>query len=232
MLSISISAFLLGLLHSLEPDHMVMLSTILAKYKNSFRSLLMGIFWGLGHALMVILFAIILFYIKNLLPENIFIIFEFLVAILLLYSGFNLVKSSLSRKNISQTNHNHNHPHDYFQISKIENKNNIKNNTENIKKNTFSFLSGSIQGLAGSGTIIALLFAGFANLSQLLNGVIFFGLGTIISMAIFSFILSFSLNYCAHCRFSGLKYLNHFFPICIGFLAMIFGFYKIVNVIF
>ena len=222
MLSISISAFLLGLLHSLEPDHIVMISTILAKYKNSFRSMLMGMFWGLGHALMVILFAIILFYIKNLLPENIFIIFEFLVAILLLYSGFNLLKFALSKKNISQTNHNHNHQHNYFQTSK----------TENIKKNIFSFLSGSMQGLAGSGTIIALLFGGLSNLSQLLNGVILFGLGTIISMAIFSFILSLSLNYCAHCRFPGLKYLNHFFPIGIGFLAMIFGFYKIVNIFF
>jgi len=230
MLSISISAFLLGLLHSLEPDHIVMISTILAKYKNSFRSMLMGMFWGLGHALMVILFAIILFYIKNLLPENIFIIFEFLVVILLLYSGFDLVKSVFLKKNISQIHHNHNHDnqHNYFQIPKTEN----KNNTEDIKKNTFSFFIGSIQGLAGSGTIIALLFAGFFNLSQLLNGVIFFGLGTIISMAIFSFILSLSLNYCAHCRFPCLKYLNQFFPIGIGFLAMIFGFYKIVNFIF
>ena len=38
----------LGLKHSLDPDHVVAVSTIVSEYRNPLRSFWIGISWGLG----------------------------------------------------------------------------------------------------------------------------------------------------------------------------------------
>lgn len=43
--------FLLGVRHAMDPDHVLAVSTIASEQRNFVRSSMVGVFWGLGHAL-------------------------------------------------------------------------------------------------------------------------------------------------------------------------------------
>jgi ABC-type nickel/cobalt efflux system permease component RcnA len=209
MLPIFLSAFALGFLHSLEPDHIVAVSTIVARCKNLFHSILAGILWGVGHALVIILASLLIFYAKGVLSENIFTVFEFFVGVMLVYLGYRLLRSTIGKNNKNLDSHSHDH-------------------SINEEKPITSLLVGSLHGLAGSGAIIALFFSEFSSLSQSLISVLSFGFGNIVSMALASLFLGFSLHYYRLGRFG---YLERGLQGMIGSCAIIFGVYKMLEVV-
>ena len=50
--------FVLGLRHALDADHIVAVSTVLAERPSLRASSAVGLFWGLGHTLMLLLVGI------------------------------------------------------------------------------------------------------------------------------------------------------------------------------
>lgn len=213
MLPILLSAFLLGLLHSLEPDHIVAVSTIVAKCKNLTHSILTGVFWGFGHAFTITLTAAAIFYAKIIVSETIFVSFEFLVGVMLVYLGYRLIKNTLSKK--ENLVHNHTHSHDTLSAGEKE-------------KPMTSLFVGSLHGLAGSGAIIALLLSGFSSLNQSLASVLSFALGNIVSMACVSLLLGLSLHYYRLGRFG---YLEKYLRVIVGSSAIILGIYKMIKIV-
>jgi high-affinity nickel permease len=208
MLSIVLPALALGLLHSLEPDHIVAVSTIVARCKNVVSSVFAGVFWGVGHASVIILASLAVFYTKGFVSGNILAVFEFFVGVMLVYLGVRLAKSALAPE--SSPIHDHSHDHSTTQ------------------KPVISLLIGSLHGLAGSGAVIALFFSDFSSITQSLVSVVSFGIGTIISMALASSFLGLSLHYYRLGRFGSLeKYVQ----IGIGSVAILLGIYKMIGIV-
>ena len=79
-----ISALLLGIIlgfsHSTDGDHVIAVSTMAKDYKNIFKSLWIGVSWGLGHSTPLIILGTLILILKEGLMniyESISIYFEF-----------------------------------------------------------------------------------------------------------------------------------------------------------
>ena len=72
---------LLGLKHSLDPDHVVAVSTIVSEYRNPLRSFWVGISWGLGHTTTLFLIGIFIIALRLTIPDRMALLLEFGVGI-------------------------------------------------------------------------------------------------------------------------------------------------------
>ncbi len=79
--------FLLGMRHSLDPDHVVAVSTIVSRQRSIRHAAIIGILWGVGHTLTIFLVgaAIILF--GLVIPPRLGLLMEFSVALMLILLG-------------------------------------------------------------------------------------------------------------------------------------------------
>jgi len=79
---------LLGLKHSLDPDHVVAVSTIVSEYRNPLRSFWVGISWGLGHTTTLLLIGVVIIALRLTIPERMALLFEFFVGVMLVVYTF------------------------------------------------------------------------------------------------------------------------------------------------
>src|SRR6266481_250965 len=86
-LSIMAVGFFLGMRHATDPDHVIAVTTIVARQRSLTRAALTGAFWGLGHTLTIFVVgaAIILF--DVVIPARIGLSMEFSVALMLIFLG-------------------------------------------------------------------------------------------------------------------------------------------------
>ena len=79
--------FFLGMRHATDPDHVVAVSTIVSREKSIARAGWIGIFWGVGHTLTIVVVgaAIILF--GFVIPPRLGLALEFSVALMLILLG-------------------------------------------------------------------------------------------------------------------------------------------------
>jgi high-affinity nickel-transport protein len=112
--------FFLGMRHATDPDHVVAVSTIVSREKSIVRAGWIGLLWGAGHTLTILVVgaAIILFGI--VIPPRVGLALEFSVALMLIFLGvLNLTGAMrwISEKfspahPCLQVHHSHVHVHD------------------------------------------------------------------------------------------------------------------------
>src|SRR5213594_2970714 len=82
---------LLGMRHALEPDHLAAVSTLIARERSGYRAALLGVWWGLGHTLSLLLVGAALVILRAEMPASVSDVFEFLVALMLITLGLRAV---------------------------------------------------------------------------------------------------------------------------------------------
>ena len=92
---------LLGLRHSLDPDHVVAVSTIVGEYKNPLKSFWVGVSWGLGHTTTLLLIGIVIITLRLTIPDRMSLLLEFFVGIMLVGLGAQVVYGFWKRRCIS-----------------------------------------------------------------------------------------------------------------------------------
>lgn len=87
LLSIIALGFFLGMQHATDPDHVIAVTTIVARYKKISHAALIGAFWGVGHTLTILVVGsgIILF--GWVIPARIGLSMEFSVGLMLILLG-------------------------------------------------------------------------------------------------------------------------------------------------
>jgi high-affinity nickel-transport protein len=91
LISIIALGFFLGMRHATDPDHVIAVTTIVARYRKISHAAVIGAFWGVGHTLTILLVGsgIILF--GWVIPKRVGLSMEFSVALMLILLGvFNL----------------------------------------------------------------------------------------------------------------------------------------------
>src|SRR5579862_3991965 len=78
---------LLGMRHALEPDHLAAVSTLVGAERSSRRAALLGLWWGLGHTLSLVVVGAVLVALRAEMPERVSDLFEFVVALMLIGLG-------------------------------------------------------------------------------------------------------------------------------------------------
>ncbi len=169
-----VTGLFLGIQHSLEPDHVAAVSTLVTRNKSLKRSALMGAIWGLGHTSTILIVGVVVLLFKISIPDFLSQIFEFCVGIVLVYLGAVLLKQvfvdrlHIHKHRHGKTEHIHLHTHK------------VSHYHDHLHK---PFLVGMLHGLAGSGGVMLLIVASMDSVSQGLTLVVMFGIGSILGMA-------------------------------------------------
>jgi len=223
---IIIAGLMIGLLHAFEPDHLSAVSTQLLNNNNtseskkrSLRNLtvissLRGALWGMGHTSSIILMGLLIAGLSLNIPENFFISAEVVVGFMLIVLGILTVanKSLLKQKHTHPHKHSdkivHTHPHTH---------------NEDHKHSHKSYLIGCVHGIAGSGSLVALIAATMNGFDMMMYFLILFGIGSIIGMTAASGVMGLPFIF-----FSKISSVTKYLRYVIASITFIIGF----NIIF
>lgn len=222
--------FVLGLKHALDADHIVAVSTIVSQHQSLWRSSLIGTFWGVGHTMSLLLVGLIVISLRLTIPERIALSLEFVVAVMLIVLGANLLRQCF------QLNlHDHPHPHRHGHVTEqhthlhvhIPGAHHHEGHSafKNMKR---PLVVGMIHGLAGSAALMLLVLTTIPSPLLGLAYIGVFGIGSVVGMLMMSSVISLPFVWTAR-RFSrlnqGIKVTAAVFSTAFGlFLAWHIGF--------
>ena len=173
--------FLLGIKHALDADHIAAVSTIVARNKSIKESSLLGMFWGFGHTIALLVMGLIILLLKITIPEKVALSFEIIVGIMLVILGISVMmqiikdKIHIHKHKHRKDSHFHFHSHRY-----------IKNHSHTHK----SLYIGILHGLAGSAVLSLLVLSTINSIWLGLLYILIFGTGSILGMMLISSIIS------------------------------------------
>jgi ABC-type nickel/cobalt efflux system permease component RcnA len=175
------AAFVLGVEHAFEPDHVVAVSTIATQSRRVSRSLLTGWLWGLGHTVTLLVAGTLVLLLRVQFPMSISNSFELVVGVMLIVLGvWTIHRLRKSRFHFhAHTHHGETHAH-------------VHSHAEGVSHDHahVPFSVGIVHGLAGSGTLVVLTMSTMANP---IDGVFFiasFGIGLILAMSLIASAIS------------------------------------------
>jgi ABC-type nickel/cobalt efflux system permease component RcnA len=199
---------LLGVRHALEPDHLAAVSTLAATGQAQrlgrpggpgagvLLGAALGAIWGLGHTLALLVVGGGLALLHTQMPAPLADGFELLVAVLLLWLGLRALALSLrlSRQALRDgergpvtdhehdgTRHAHRGPAHHVHLGRLT-----------LARRPL--VVGLVHGLAGSGTMTALVLANLPSVTARLLYITLFGLGSVLGMALLSGLLGWPLS--------------------------------------
>ena len=146
-----------GARHSLEPDHIAAVSTLLGERRSAWRSAWLGAIWGIGHTVSLVAMCIAVVGFGAMLPPEADRAFTLAVAAILVVLG---------ARNLWQTRH-----HDP---------------TRAIRGPIQALAIGAVHGMAGSSAPTAMVFATLPSSAARLVYITLFGFGSIAGMALVS----------------------------------------------
>ena len=184
---------LAGMRHALEPDHLAAVSTLLSRERSSARAVLLGVFWGLGHTLALVMMAALVMLVRTELPPVAIELFEFAVAIMLVGLG---VRALLDAARLGPAGPAHLHRH-----GAVIHRHTGVTSHVHVAGWTLArrpLLIGTLHGLAGSGALTALVLTTLPSPMTQLAYVVLFGIGSTLGMAALSGLLGWPLARIGH----------------------------------
>lgn len=228
LLSALALGLLLGMRHALDADHVVAVSTLVSQYRNPFKSIWVGVSWGLGHTTTLSLAGAIILGLGLAMPERLSLFFELLVGVVLIFLGAQ-VFWSLRRRNVHLHPHAHEDRSHWHLHSHLESSEHAGHHELPIVGRPFfrlkSYVVGTIHGLAGSG---ALMLIALTAIKSTWMGVLYiglFGLGSIISMGIITMFLGLPFSTSAR-----LPSFNRWVQTTAGTGSVLFGAFLIYDI--
>ena len=161
--SAALLGFLLGLRHATDADHVVAVTTIVARERTLRRAAWIGVLWGIGHTLTVFAVGGTIIAFRLVIPPRIGLALEFGVAIMLIMLGFNNLRPDT-------TAHAHDHTHEFDHRRPL--------------------IIGTVHGLAGSAAVDILVLAAIPQTLWALAYLLVFGVGTIAGMMLVTVIIA------------------------------------------
>lgn len=230
-----IFGFVAAMAHVLAgPDHLAAVAPLALNTK--FRPWIIGMAWGVGHLMGMLILGILFFFFKELIPidfisENSERIVGFLLIAIGLWSLFRLLKHNWKRNHSHVHSHLvdeghvvvHQHDHDHGETKKHG------HTHKTLARQTYwaALSIGILHGLAGFSHILHMLpTLAFPNQTDSAMYLVGFGAGTIFAMVMFSFILGLVARYSSH----GKKdFIYQSINAIAGFAAIFVGIYWLWN---
>jgi nitrile hydratase accessory protein len=181
---------LLGMRHAIEPDHLAAISTLLTGERTSARAAWLGASWGLGHTLTLFSAGAAMIALRADMPAIASRAFEWGVVLLLIAFGVRGILGSARHRSSLPT-----HTHRALASSGVEG--------PGWTVTRRPLLVGAMHGLAGSGTVTALVITLLPSMAARLGYLTLFGVGSTIGMAVLSGLLGWPLARLWHHRWLG-----------------------------
>jgi hypothetical protein len=205
LLSTALLGFLLGMRHATDPDHVVAVTTIVSREGRIGRAGSIGILWGLGHTVTIMLVggAILLF--NVVIPPRIGLTMEFSVAVMLILLGV----LSVGRP---------------ARVPTAPPKSERWSDTRNQSLRPFAI--GVVHGLAGSAAVALLVLATISDPRWGVAYLALFGLGTIAGMMLITTAISVPFAYTSR-RLAG---FNRSLGIASAMSSLVFGIFLVYQI--
>jgi hypothetical protein len=236
LFSVLALGFWLGMRHATDADHVVAVSTLVARHKKFGTAWLLGAFWGLGHSLTIFLVGSAVVLLKVEIPERLALAMEFAVALvlcalgLLNMGGFGIggraaeVHAHPHGHSDGEHGHDspaaggHSHPHVHGPSL-----GRWKTFLEEVGRFQVlrSLFVGLVHGLAGSAAVALLVLTTIHEPRTALVYLAIFGAGTLAGMLILSAAMEYSMARLAR----GWNLADRLLSLGTGLLSLLFGLY-------
>jgi ABC-type nickel/cobalt efflux system permease component RcnA len=179
LLSLLGVGFLLGLRHALDSDHLAAVSTVLAERPSLLASGAVGLWWGIGHTLTLLLVGSVVLAWGAHIPEEFELLAESGVAVLLIVLGGTLTLK-LYRERWHVHSHRHDgEPHIHFHSHQRQEDHRHRHwMVQSIRP----LCIGMAHGLAGSAALMLMILSTTKEVGVGVLSILVFGLGSIIGM--------------------------------------------------
>ena len=169
----------LGLRHALDTDHLAAVSTMLAQRPSLRASGMIGLSWGLGHTVVLLLAGAVVLVLRVPIPEPFALAVEFGVGVMLVFLG-----GMLAVRLVRERWHVHAHDHDGAQHVHLHSHALVEDHGHAHwwRNSIRPFCIGMAHGLAGSAALLLLVLSSARSVSEGLTYIAIFGLGSIIGM--------------------------------------------------
>jgi len=250
LLSIIALGFFLGMRHATDPDHVIAVTTIVARHRKISHAAVIGAFWGVGHTLTILIVGggIILF--GWVIPTRIGLSMEFSVGLMLILLGVLNLTGMLqwitdaftSATGIQGIAHSHPHSHgDYIHTHAHQHDPETHPHAPTETPLSWSdrhfgriglyqvmrpLIVGLVHGLAGSAAVALLVLTTIRNSKWAVVYLLVFGIGTIAGMMLITGAMVLPFAYTGK-RFSR---LNGGLRIASGLISVGFGLFLVYEI--
>jgi hypothetical protein len=174
------TALVAGLSHALEPDHMAAVTAFVSRRPHPLRALGFGVQWAVGHSVALLLAGGAVILLNLELSPALVSALEFAVGAMLFGIGLWALGGALHLRAFIPAHghaHAHGHPHSHVQ-------------------GQATTWVGAAHGLAGTAGFVTLLPVAFISSPWLAGGyLLFFGLGTVVSMGLYALVAGFLFHH-------------------------------------
>ena len=179
--------FILGTRHALDADHIVAVSTMLARAPDLRRSGLVGLCWGVGHTTVLLAIGLVVLALQITIPESVAQACEAGVGVMLIVLGGALALT-LYREHW----HLHAHAHDGEQHLHLHSH---SLGTDHSHRHGWSdslrpVVVGMVHGLAGSAALMLVVLSTVRTPWEGVVYILVFGLGSILGMVALGVLIS------------------------------------------
>jgi high-affinity nickel-transport protein len=251
LLSILFLGFFLGMRHATDADHVIAVATIVSRQRTLRSAALIGILWGLGHTLTIMLVGGGMIIFSAVISPRLGLSLELAVALMLIVLGFLNLKGILrwanetcgaSRDHESKIHHIHPPSHGDYVHSHVhhhypENHGHKEDETpQGWLDRTFGRLGlyqairpiivGVVHGLAGSAALALLVLPMIHDSLWATAYLLVFGAGTITGMALITTVIALPFAYTANWSAK----LNRYLGMASGLLSLGFGLFLVYRI--
>jgi hypothetical protein len=110
-LAIVLLGFFLGMRHATDPDHVVAVTTIVARHRSRSGGALIGAVWGLGHTLTILIVGAGIVLLGWVIPPRVGLALELAVGVMLVALGFATLSVGGAEVSPTPTPGGHGHEH-------------------------------------------------------------------------------------------------------------------------
>ncbi|MGH7538269.1 MAG: high-affinity nickel-transport family protein [Gemmatimonadales bacterium] len=221
LLAILALGFVLGMRHATDPDHVIAVTTIVARHRSAKAAAVIGAVWGLGHTLTILVVGggIILY--RWVIPQRLGLSMELAVGLMLIVLGIANLKSVLWLFDRNRFEHSHAHAHgDYIHTHPHRHTPEVHPHAPDqtplgwldrslaavaVYQLARPLLVGVVHGLAGSAAVALLVVPAIGNPRWSILYLLVFGGGTMVGMALITAVISmpFAFGDRVSIRFAG-----------------------------
>jgi uncharacterized membrane protein (DUF441 family) len=204
LLAILSLGFLLGMRHATDPDHVIAVTTIVARQRSAGAAAAVGAVWGLGHTLTILAVGSGIIVFGWVIPPRIGLSMEWSVGLMLVLLGF-----------MNLTPHSHEHTHDAKPVGWLDRHFGALGAYRLVRP----LIVGIVHGLAGSAAVALLVLTTIRDARLAVLYLALFGLGTIVGMMLMTAVIAVPFAY-TNTQF---ERVNHGLRLASGVLSLAFG---------
>ena len=184
--------FVLGLKHAFDSDHLIAVSTIVTREHSPWRSLWIGLFWGAGHTLMLLLVGLVVLGMKQKIPAPVELSLECLVGVMLVGLGLATLLDWWRRRVHVHSHHHDGAAHTHFHAHAEDAGH---SHVHRLRLGVKPLMIGMVHGLAGSAALMLVILATIPSPTLGLAYIGIFGVGSVLGMGLVSLLMGFFFSY-------------------------------------